>query len=84
MIHRIKSSVERFVHKVIPFHFHSDSDNMDKHHRVMFPLVPEHITTYCRTLEMKNDAIGTKELQSYRIPNIDAFKTLTMSKHEYG
>ena len=84
MIHRIKSSVERFVHKVLPFHFHPDSDDMDEHHRDMFPLVPEHITTYCRTLEMKNDTIGTKELQSYQIPNIDAFKTLAISKHEYG
>ena len=85
MIHRIKSSVERFVHKVLPFHFHSDSDDMDEHHSVMFPLVPEHITTYCRTLEMKNDTIGTKDLQSYRIPEIDAFKIAeNLSKHEYG
>jgi len=82
MIHRIKSSVEHFVHKVL--HFHSDSDDMDEHHSVMFPLVPEHITTYCRTLEMKNDTIGTKELQSYRIPTLDGFKTLKISKHEYG
>jgi len=80
----MKSSVKRFLHKVLPFHFHSDSDDMDEHHRDMFPLAPEHITTYCRTLEMKNDTIGTKKLQSYRIFEIDAFKTLALSKHEYG
>jgi hypothetical protein len=84
MIHKIKSSVERFLHKVLPFHSHSNSDDMDEHHRDIFPLASEHITTYCRTLEMKNDTIGTKELQAYRIPEIDVFKTLALSKHEYG
>jgi hypothetical protein len=84
MIHRIKSSAKRLLHKVLPFHFLSDPDDMDEHHRDLFPQAPEHIITYCRTLAMKNDAIGTKELQSYQISAIDGFKTVALSKHEYG
>jgi hypothetical protein len=80
MIHRIKSSVARFLHKLR----HSDSDDMGEHHQDLFPSVPEHITPYCRKLEMINNAIGTEQLQSYQIPVFYGFKTLALSQHEYG
>jgi hypothetical protein len=80
MIHKIKSSLACFLYKV----HQSDSDDMDEHHNDLFPLEPEHITRYCRTLEMINNTIGTKQLQSYQIPKFEGLKTLALSQHEYG
>jgi len=80
MLERIKSSFACLLHK----HCHSDSDDMDEHHKDLFPLPSDNITTYCWKLVMMNNTIGTNRLQSYRISEFHGFKTHALSKHEYG